>query len=225
VDIPRTFQTKDSSNYSVYEVPKDYAGVGFLIARFTYVLNSGAWSLYDTEDLRGKIPNTTAGGGAGGTGVVDFTGLNDTPSSYTGQAGKCARVNSGETALEFDAEITHVIQTDPAAALGTGDGKAYFTVPANLDGFNLTAAHAAVYAASSSGAVTVQVHNLTDTTDMLSTAITIDQSEFSSYTAATPPVVDTANDDVATGDIIRIDVDGAGTGVEGLEIHLVFNKP
>ena len=35
------------------------------------------------------------------TGVDEFTGLTDTPSNYSGQAGKVATVNSGESALEF----------------------------------------------------------------------------------------------------------------------------
>ena len=39
--------------------------------------------------------------GAGGGGAADFTGLTDTPSAYTGQAGKLVSVNSGATALEF----------------------------------------------------------------------------------------------------------------------------
>lgn len=34
-------------------------------------------------------------------GVKTFLGLTDTPSSYSGQAGKVAAVNSGEAALEF----------------------------------------------------------------------------------------------------------------------------
>ncbi len=38
--------------------------------------------------------------GSGG-GASNFTGLSDTPSSYTGQAGKSLRVNSGANALEF----------------------------------------------------------------------------------------------------------------------------
>jgi hypothetical protein len=217
----------DASNYSVYNIPSKFQGVGFLIARFTFTLASNGtdWILYDTEDLRGKIPNTTAGGGSGGGGVTELTGLLDTPSSYSGQGGKTLKVNSGETAVEFDDEITHVIQGNASTALSTGDGKLYFTVPASLNGYNLTAAHACVYVASSSGLPSIQIHNLTDTVDMLSTAITLDESELNSYTATTPPVVDTANDDVATGDVIRIDVDAAGTGVEGLDLHLVFNKP
>ena len=41
-----------------------------------------------------------AGGGGGGSST--FTGLTDTPSSFSGQAGKVPKVNSGESALEFD---------------------------------------------------------------------------------------------------------------------------
>ncbi len=217
----------DASNYSVYSIPKKFQGVGFLIARFTYQLESNGtdWTLRDTEDLRGKIPNSTAGGGGGGSGVTDFTALSDTPSDYTDNAGKTLKVNSGETAVEFDAEVTHVIQSDASTALSTGDGRLYFTVPASLDGYDLTAAHACVYVVSSSGLPSIQVHNRTDAVDMLSVAITIDVSELTSYTATTAHTVDTDNDDVSTGDVIRIDVDAAGTDVQGLDIHLVFNLP
>jgi hypothetical protein len=107
----------DALNYSVYTIPKQFQGVGFLIARFTYTqTGGGVWSLYDTEDLRGKIPNTTAGGGAGGTGVTTYLGLSDTPSAYTGASHNLVRVNSGETALEFLDEtsdfLTQYLRTD-----------------------------------------------------------------------------------------------------------------
>ena len=55
-----SLSVSDALNYSVYTIPKMFQGTGFLIARFTFVNNGGAWSLYDTGDLRGKIPNTTA---------------------------------------------------------------------------------------------------------------------------------------------------------------------
>jgi hypothetical protein len=60
---------------------------------------------------------------------------------------------------------------------------------------------------------------------MLTTKITIDASEFTSYTAATAPVIDSANKDVATGDLIAIDVDVAGTGAKGLGVILTFTLP
>ena len=112
-----------------------------------------------------------------------------------------------------------------ATALTTGDGKMYFTIPASLTGYNLIDCDACVYTVSSSGTPTVQIHNLTDTVDMLSTLITVDASEFNSYTAAAAAVIDTAHDDVATGDRLRIDVDVAGTSTTGLDIVLVFQLP
>jgi hypothetical protein len=110
-------------------------------------------------------------------------------------------------------------------ALTTGDGKYIFTIPFELDGYNLTKAEGTLTTVSSSGAITMQVRNITDSVDMLSTAITIDVSEFNSYTAATPSVVNTSYDDVATGDRIAIDIDAAGTGAMGAGVILTFEKP
>lgn len=125
----------------------------------------------------------------------------------------------------FGEKLVYIKVLANDTALTTGDGKAYFTIPDALNGMNLVDADAAVYTASSSGTPTIQIHNLTDTADMLSTLITIDANEYSSYTAATPPVINGAADDVATGDRIRIDVDVAGTGTAGLDVILTFQLP
>jgi hypothetical protein len=50
-----------------------------------------------------------SGGGGGGGGASSFLTLTDTPDTYAGQAAKVARVNAGESALEF------------VAVAGTGD--------------------------------------------------------------------------------------------------------
>ncbi|MFA6958585.1 MAG: hypothetical protein WC538_22170 [Thermoanaerobaculia bacterium] len=121
--------------------------------------------------------------------------------------------------------VVQVKVLDDATAVTTGDGKAIFCVPAELTGMNLVGAHAYVTTASTSGALTVQIRNVTDTADMLSTAITIDQDEFTSYSAATAPVISGAADDVVTGDRIAVDVDGAGTGAKGLGVILSFQLP
>lgn len=110
-------------------------------------------------------------------------------------------------------------------SLTTGNGKMYFVIPEELNGMDLVVAHAHVFTASTSGTPTIQIYNLTQTADMLSTEITIDANETDSSTAATAPVIDTGNDDVATADVLRIDVDVAGTGAEGLEIRLSFRIP
>ena len=114
---------------------------------------------------------------------------------------------------------------DDATALATGNGKAIFMIPVELNGMNLVDVEAFVTTVSSSGAPNVMIRNVTDSQDMLSTAITIDASEYTSLTAATAPVINTSYDDVATGDLIAIDVDGAGTGAKGLGIILSFQTP
>ena len=132
----------------------------------------------------------------------------------------------GLAGSEYGVEVVQILVTDPSgSALTTGDGKAYFMVPSKLNGWNLIRANAAVTTVSSSGTPTVQVHNVTDAVDMLSTRITIDANESTSHTAATPPVIDTTKDDVATGDLIRVDVDVAGTGAKGLIVSLSFQAP
>jgi hypothetical protein len=96
----------DANNFSVYDIPRDFQGVGFLIARFTCTYKNDVWTLEDTQDLRGYIPNTTAGGGASGGGVTTLLGLTDTPSTYSGHSLKALRVNAGETAVEFASGVT-----------------------------------------------------------------------------------------------------------------------
>ena len=93
----------DALNYSVYEIPSLFKSTWFLIARFTYTLDSSwtTWTLYDTEDLTWRIPNSTAWWGGGGTWVTEFTQLTDVPSSYLWEALNLPQVNSWETALEF----------------------------------------------------------------------------------------------------------------------------
>lgn len=56
----------DPNNYSVFDIPSEYKGMGFLISRFTFRLKNSIWELLDTEDLRGYTPNISAGVGGGG---------------------------------------------------------------------------------------------------------------------------------------------------------------
>lgn len=108
-------------------------------------------------------------------------------------------------------------------ALTTGDGKAYIRIPDECSGFNLVGARASRVAGT--GTLTIQIANVTQAADMLTTKITVDTSETDSSTAAVAVVIDTANDDVATGDRLRIDVDDAGTGTTWAEVQLAFQLP
>lgn len=135
---------------------------------------------------------------------------------------------SGTGVFSVPIKIEYLKVIAETTALTTGDGKMYFTVPDSFNGMNLIDADAAVYTVSSSGTPTVQINNLDyagGAQDMLSTPITIDASEYNSYTATAPPVINTSYDDVATGNRLRIDVDVAGTGTTGLDVILTFQLP
>lgn len=115
---------------------------------------------------------------------------------------------------------------DDATIMTTGDSKFIFAISAELNGMNLTTANAYVSTASTSGTPTIQIRNITNSNvDMLSTPITIDANENTSYTATTPAVVDTNNDGVSTGQLLTVDIDVAGTGAKGLGIILTFDLP
>ena len=103
-----------------------------------------------------------------------------------------------------------------------GDGQFIFAIPSDLNRTQLLSAQAYVTTVSNSGLPTVQIRNVTRSVDMLSTKVSIDESGYTSYTAATPSVVDATKDDVGTGDRIAVDVDVAGTGTQGLGVILVF---
>lgn len=115
---------------------------------------------------------------------------------------------------------------DFATSAATGDGKFYFTIPAALNGMNLVSVHARVITAGTTGTMDIQFHNVTDAVDMLSTKLTIDSAETGSETAATPAVINASNDDVATNDLIRVDVDAVQTTpAQGLIVTLGFQLP
>lgn len=113
-----------------------------------------------------------------------------------------------------------------ATNVTVADGHIYFEVPSSLNGMNLIAAHARVVTAGTTGTTDIQIRNVTDTADMLSTKITIDSTETSSRTGATPPAINTSTDDVVTGDLLAVDVDAISTTApKGLYVLLEFRLP
>lgn len=107
----------------------------------------------------------------------------------------------------------------------TGDGKHYMHVPPALNGLNLVYVHARVITAGTTNTSDIQIARTRSgsTVDMLSTKITIDSTETGSDTAATAAVINGSNDDVATNDILRIDVDAVSTTKpKGLIVTLGF---
>lgn len=111
---------------------------------------------------------------------------------------------------------------DDYTTLTTGDGKVSVFIPSELNGMKLSEIFAGVSTVSSSGTPTIQIRNVTDSVDMLSTRLTIDANEKTSATATAPAVINSSNSEVATGDELAVDVDDAGTGCKGLQIILSF---
>lgn len=54
---------KDEFKYTNTNIPDEYKGTGFLIAKAIYRLSGGVYTKYDVTDLRGTIPNTGVSGG------------------------------------------------------------------------------------------------------------------------------------------------------------------
>jgi hypothetical protein len=104
-----------------------------------------------------------------------------------------------------------------------GDGQSYFFITKQLTGLNLVELVAFVVTVSTSGPVQLQFHNsITGDADILTTKLTIDAGAHDSYTSGTQYVIDPAHALMTKGDIIRIDIDAAGTGAMGLGIAARF---
>lgn len=122
---------------------------------------------------------------------------------------------------------------DAAYLITTGDGKAYSRIPSEYNGMNIVSVSCAVHTTSSSGTPTVQLsrgRQSSATTahsyvDVLSTRVTIDATEYDSKDASAAAVINASNDDVATGDMFRWDVDVIGTGTKGLNCNVGLQLP
>jgi len=108
-------------------------------------------------------------------------------------------------------------------ALVTGDDAFRFRIPSSLNGWNITSVAAS--RKSGTGTLTIQIRNVTDAVDILSTKLTVDTNETDSLTAAVAAVINAANDDVATGDQFAIDVDDAGTNTMYAFVEIGLSKP
>lgn len=107
---------------------------------------------------------------------------------------------------------------DETSALTTGTGKVTFRMPY---AFTLTAVRASLTTAQSSGSIlTVDINE--GGASVLSTKLTIDNSEKTSVTAATPAVI--SDSSLADDAEITIDIDQVGTGAAGLKVTLIGTK-
>lgn len=102
---------------------------------------------------------------------------------------------------------------------GAPDGGPELFIPADLNGAKLVAAAAFLAIA---GAIELQVRNITQAVDMLTTPITVDAGQTTSYGSTTQSVPD-ASIIMAAGDAIGFDVDDADGDALGLIVALGFS--
>ena len=119
---------------------------------------------------------------------------------------------SGTTLRKYEAIVVAV--SDETTAITTGTAKVTFRMPFAM---TLTEVRASVNTVSSSGLPTFNIKEAGVT--ILSTKISIDASEKTSTTAATPAVIsDTTLADDAE---MTIDIDVSGTGAKGAKVTMI----
>lgn len=135
-----------------------------------------------------------------------------------GTAYQVLRMNSSAAAQEWATALTAIpiAASDETTAVSTGTAKVTFRMPFAM---KVTAVRASLTTAQTSGSIfTVDINE--GGTTILSTKLTIDNTEKTSTTAATPPVISDA--DLADDAEITIDVDQIGSGTAaGLKVYLI----
>ena len=119
---------------------------------------------------------------------------------------------------------TMSVLVNDSVELVSGNGRAYFPrIPSYLNGWKIIEVAANMVAGTA--LVVVQLHNLTQTADILTVELTIDANEKDSKDATTPAVIDTGENTLATGDRIRVDVDDEGAGTTWYDVQITAQLP
>ncbi len=168
-----------------------------------YGVNSGTGVVTLTPDSTGTATTLTAGAGKSLVG-------------YPGQEFILSRDAANSWFGGFDAPEPIVIPiTGATEGLSTGTNLAGFYAPF---AFRLVGVYAGVFTVSSSGIITFDIND-DGTTVMATNKLTIDASENTSATAATPAAITAPT--VAANSYVSVDCDGAGTGAGGAAVTLL----
>ena len=138
---------------------------------------------------------------------------------YVGQAGNDAVTTMQDIANLTNVQSIVVAASDETTALATGTAKVTFRMPY---AFTLTSVRASLTTAQASGSIfTVDINE--GGTTILSTKLTINNTEKTSTTAATAAVISDVN--LADDAEITIDIDQIGDGTaKGLKITLIGTR-
>lgn len=201
-------------------------------------IRAGQWVdlVYDGTNMQMQsLLGNAPAGGAGGIG--DVVGPSSSVASemvlFDGTSGKLVKRATGSgfvkatsgvysteanptTGLPFEYGVA---VSDETTSITTGTAKITFYFPVAV---NITGVSAGLTGQSSSGAVTIDVNK--NGTTIFSTNLTIDASEDTSHTAATPAVLSSSPTAFSVTDKVTIDIDGAGTSAEGLKVNFTGTR-
>jgi hypothetical protein len=146
----------------------------------------------------------------------DWTAFNGKFNTPTGTTSQYVRGDGSLASLPFELVVA---ASDETTALTAGTAKITFRMPRAV---TLTAVRASLTTAQASGSIfTVDINEAG--TSILSTKLTIDNTEKTSTTAATPPVISDVN--LADDAEMTIDIDQIGDGTaKGLKVTLIGTR-
>jgi len=190
----------------------------FTVAQLSTAISDATLSGNNTGD------QTSVTGNAGTATALAANGTNCSGGNYplgvdaSGNSESCTLAST--TRVEVQVLATADFTTNTAVA----DGVFYFRIGNKIGSSNLVSVHAEVITAGTTNTTDVQIYNVDNALDMLSTKLTIDSTETGSDTAATAAVINTSNDDVDLNDVLRIDIDAISTtAAQGLIVTLGFD--
>jgi hypothetical protein len=174
-------------------------------------------SATDTHTFNLPTASATNRGALSSADWSTFNGKQDTLTSGTNikTINSTSILGSGNIATPFELVVA---ASDETTALTTGTAKITFRMPRAV---TLTSVRASLTTAQASGSIfTIDINE--SGTSILSTKLTIDNTEKTSTTAATPPVISDLN--LADDSEITIDIDQIGNGTaKGLKVYLIGN--
>lgn len=196
---------------------------GFAIAAGTVVLPANATSYLVVERATGVLSAATAVTNWNNTsayarvyklttGAAAVTAVEDWRAGPGGVHGQAPSSGGGGSSVA----AIPIACSDETTALTAGAAKVTFRMPFAM---TLSAVRASLTTAQTSGSL-MTVNIKANGATILSTKITLDNTEKSSTTAATPPVISTAT--LADDAEITVDVDQVGDGTaKGLKVYLI----